>query len=173
MFQNIISESETEEESQLDQAQTSTCTTIPEEQEHYSHLDLQALGDEVGDLPGPDIEIIELPVNGRSTNLVTVNRSNNPLDRLQRKVEDQLGGPITDPVVMGRLILMSYRKVCALSQEIRDMKTHVSTQSRSGGSDGYRQFNQLKIMQTTEEYYSFVSSLKNADFQTTIVSCFH
>ena len=117
-----------------------------------------------------DIEVLEIPFDGRATNMMP--HKSNSLDRLTKKVENQLGGSLEDKKNQGKFLVMIYRKICAFTQEmreeIRELKSLVS--QNKIGSEGRRSSHALRIMSTKEDYYTFISNLKNIEFRSAVVS---
>jgi len=83
------------------------------------------------------------------------------------KVERQLGGPIENPQILSRLLLLTYRKVCSLSTSVRGLSQKESRCTTCALGD-----NTLPsiYMKSEADYHNFVDLLNNADFRNRVVS---
>lgn len=102
--------------------------------------------------PIPEVPITEVQLEDeRATNYPSTS-----FERFRTKIEGQLGGSINNTEIQGRLLLLMYRKICQLSQQVRDLR---ETGQKRTVADS--ELPPIQLMRTTEEYWNFVEKLKD------------
>ncbi|MEL7307876.1 MAG: hypothetical protein AAGK05_08365 [Pseudomonadota bacterium] len=112
-----------------------------------------------------DPQCAELRIDERCYNLLQTEAQTKNFSRLRNRIERQLGGDLDDPGVHGKLSLLIYRKVNALTQEVRELKDLIKCLPIQRN-----QAVPIDIIRTEEAYHDFVELIKDPTSKENVVS---